>query len=236
MSERFAAGAGRPARSRPAVPDDLIQPFKIEGQAVRGRLVRLGPLIDTVLDRHQYPPEVAELLGEMVALAAGLAGALKYDGVFTLQTKGDGPVRLMVADVTSEGDVRGYAQFDAEKLAAVISAAGGAIVVGAEAAGGRLSRLHRRSGIAYGALSGHRRAAPAPRWRTASTIISANRSSWTPSSRSQPDAPRAVARRRAHAAAAAAGTGCGRRGRRRLAPRARLHGQQHGSRSCSMSG
>jgi molecular chaperone Hsp33 len=123
MSERFAAGDGRPARSDPAVPDDLIQPFKIEGQAVRGRLVRLGPLIDAVLDRHQYPPVVAELLGEMVALAAGLAGALKYEGVFTLQTKGDGPVRLMVADVTSEGDVRGYAQFDSERLAAITSAA-----------------------------------------------------------------------------------------------------------------
>jgi molecular chaperone Hsp33 len=60
-----------------------------------------------------------------VALAAGLAGALKYEGVFTLQTKGDGPVRLMVADVTSDGDVRGYAQFDAERLAAVTGAAGG---------------------------------------------------------------------------------------------------------------
>jgi molecular chaperone Hsp33 len=126
MSDRLAAGDGRPARSGTAVPDDLIQPFKIEGQAVRGRLVRLGPLINTVLDRHQYPPEVAELLGEMVALAAGLAGALKYDGVFTLQTKGDGPVRLMVADVTSDGDVRGYAQFDAERLAAVTSVASGA--------------------------------------------------------------------------------------------------------------
>ena len=123
MSERFAAGDGGPARPGQAAPDDLIQPFKIEGQAVRGRLVRLGPLIDAVLDRHRYPPVVAELLGEMVALAAGLAGALKYDGVFTLQTKGDGPVRLMVADVTSEGDVRGYAQFDAERLAAVTSGA-----------------------------------------------------------------------------------------------------------------
>jgi molecular chaperone Hsp33 len=126
MSERLAAGDGRPARSNTAVPDDVIQPFKIEGQAVRGRLVRLGPLIDTVLDRHQYPREVAELLGEMVALAAGLAGALKYDGVFTLQTKGDGPVRLMVADVTSDGDVRGYAQFDAERLAAITGVTSGA--------------------------------------------------------------------------------------------------------------
>ena len=53
----------------------------------------------------------------MLALAAPSAATLKYDGVFTLQTKGDGPIRLMVADVTSGGDVRGYAQFDAERLA-----------------------------------------------------------------------------------------------------------------------
>jgi molecular chaperone Hsp33 len=124
MNQSFATGNGGP--QRPAARDDLIQPFKIEGQAVRGRLVRLGPLIDTVLDRHQYPPIVAELLGETVALAAALAGALKYDGVFTLQTKGDGPIRLMVADVTSDGDVRGYAQFDAESLAAVTRGGNGA--------------------------------------------------------------------------------------------------------------
>jgi molecular chaperone Hsp33 len=62
---------------------------------------------------------VAELLAEMLALAAALSAGLKYEGVFTLQTKGDGPVRLMVADVTSGGDVRGYAQFDAGRLAAL---------------------------------------------------------------------------------------------------------------------
>ena len=52
------------------------------------------------------------------ALAALLAGALKYEGVFTLQTSGDGPVRLMVADVSSGGTLRGYAQFDAARLPA----------------------------------------------------------------------------------------------------------------------
>ncbi|MGE0120882.1 MAG: Hsp33 family molecular chaperone HslO [Dongiaceae bacterium] len=122
---QFTAGDGRPARPGPAIADDLIQPFKIEGQAVRGRLVRLGPLIDAVLERHRYPRIVAERLGELVALAAALAGALKYDGVFTLQTKGDGPIGLMVADVSSGGDVRGYAQFDAEKLAALAVGEGG---------------------------------------------------------------------------------------------------------------
>lgn len=105
--------------------DDLIQPFKIEGQAVRGRLVRLGPLVDSVLGRHQYPQAVAALLSEMVALAGALAGMLKYEGVFTLQTKGDGPIRMMVADVTSGGDVRGYAQFDADRLTGIGVGEGG---------------------------------------------------------------------------------------------------------------
>lgn len=97
--------------------DDMIQPFKIEGQAIRGRFVRLGPMVQEILSRHDYPRPVATMLAEMLALAATLAATLKYEGVFTLQTKGDGPIRLMVADITSGGDVRGYAQFDAERLA-----------------------------------------------------------------------------------------------------------------------
>jgi molecular chaperone Hsp33 len=98
------------------IADDLILPFQIEALALRGRLVRLGPLADEILHRHAYPLPVARLLAEMLALAALLAGALKYDGIFTLQTSGDGPVRLMVADVTSAGALRGYAQFDAARL------------------------------------------------------------------------------------------------------------------------
>jgi molecular chaperone Hsp33 len=112
----------RGRQEKPAPLDDLIQPFKLEGQAVRGRLVRLGPLLDVILHRHRYPDAVAALLAEMLVLAATLAGALKYEGVFTLQTKGDGPVRLMVADVTSGGDLRAYAQFDSERLATVLAA------------------------------------------------------------------------------------------------------------------
>jgi molecular chaperone Hsp33 len=100
-----------------AVADDLIQPFQIDASGLRGRLVRLGPAVDAILGRHDYPPPVARMLGEALALAAALAGGLKYDGVFTLQTKGDGAIAMIVADVTSAGDLRGYAQFDAERLA-----------------------------------------------------------------------------------------------------------------------
>jgi molecular chaperone Hsp33 len=101
------------------VPDDLVQPFQVDPFRLRGRLVRLGPLLDRILTRHDYPGPVATMLGEAIVLAVSLSGALKYDGVFTLQTKGDGPIRLLVADVTTAGAVRGYAQFDAAKLAAL---------------------------------------------------------------------------------------------------------------------
>ncbi|HYM71477.1 MAG TPA: Hsp33 family molecular chaperone [Stellaceae bacterium] len=96
--------------------DDLIQPFQLDPFALRGRLVRLGATVDRILAQHAYPEPVATLLGEAITLAVLLAGALKYDGVFTLQTKGDGPVRLLVADVKTDGAVRGYAQYDAKRL------------------------------------------------------------------------------------------------------------------------
>jgi molecular chaperone Hsp33 len=106
--------------------DDVVQPFQIEPLALRGRLVRLGPTLHRILSQHAYPEAVAEMLGEAITLAVLLAGALKYDGVFTLQTKGDGPIRLMVADVSTEGAVRGYAQYDEAKLEAAIAAEGAA--------------------------------------------------------------------------------------------------------------
>lgn len=92
--------------------DDIVLPFQIGPTGLRGRLVRLGPSVDAALRQHAYPYPVAVALAEMIALSAALSGTLKYDGVFTMQVKGDGPVRLMVADVTTGGHMRGYAQFD----------------------------------------------------------------------------------------------------------------------------
>lgn len=101
---------------QPAPLDDLIQPFQIESKAAQGRLVRLGEAVSAVLDAHDYPEPVAELLGEAQVIAAAMAGALKFEGVLTLQAKGDGPVTILVVDVTSEGGIRGYAQFDRAAL------------------------------------------------------------------------------------------------------------------------
>lgn len=99
------------------VPDDIVQPFQIESGAARGRLVRLGSAAARVIGGHDYPEPVAALLSEMLALAVLVAGIFKFDGVFSLQAKGNGPVGLVVADLTTEGALRGYAQFDAARLA-----------------------------------------------------------------------------------------------------------------------
>jgi molecular chaperone Hsp33 len=104
---------------------DWIQPFQIEALGVRGRLVRLGPAVETVLGRHRYPAAVAGMLAETLALTAVLASAFKYDGVFTLQTQGDGAIGMLISDVTSDGKLRGYARFDSDRLAAARPSASG---------------------------------------------------------------------------------------------------------------
>ncbi|OCC04823.1 Hsp33 family molecular chaperone [Labrys sp. WJW] len=102
--------------------DDHILPFQAEGLDVRGRVVRLGPAIDTILRRHDYPAPVSRALGEATALALLLGTTLKFDGRFILQTRTDGPVRMLVVDFQAPDRVRACATFDKEAVAAAIEA------------------------------------------------------------------------------------------------------------------
>jgi molecular chaperone Hsp33 len=92
--------------------DDMILPFEVAPLDLRGRVVRLGPALDGILNQHDYPAPVSKLLGEAIALTVLLGSALKFDGRFILQTKTDGPVRMLVVDYRSPGLVRACAQFD----------------------------------------------------------------------------------------------------------------------------
>ncbi len=119
-------GGGAPRLDISLAPDDdAIQPFMIEDMRLRGRLVRLGPAVDAIVMRHDYPEPVAALLAETLVLACTLANTIKYEGVFTLQAQGDGPVRLLVADVTSAGHVRAYAGLDRARFAGLTETAPG---------------------------------------------------------------------------------------------------------------
>lgn len=109
---------------RPPVPDIVVSrgvlPFFLPRRPVRGRLVRLGPLADSLLTRHDTHPVVTRLAGEALALVAALSTALKFRGSFSLQAKGDGPIAMLLADCTDTGELRGYARADAEKLEALL--------------------------------------------------------------------------------------------------------------------
>ena len=96
--------------------NDIIQPFQLESSDLRGRFVRIGAVLDDVLGPHGYPNPVAHLVAEMMTLSLLLSTMLKFEGIFTLQAQGDGPVSMLVADVTSAGVVRGCASFDKERL------------------------------------------------------------------------------------------------------------------------
>ena len=101
--------------------DDHVVPFQVEGMDVRGRAVQRGPLLDTILARHNYPVPVARLLAETIVLVALLGTSLKFEGKLMLQTRGDGPVDLLVADFSSPDALRAYARYDAEALAQSIA-------------------------------------------------------------------------------------------------------------------
>ena len=102
-----------------SVPDDLVGAFQIEGEPVRGRVVRLGPAVDEILRAHAYPDPVANLLGEACALAALVGSNLKFEGRLIVQAQGSGPVRYVVADYDTAGALRGYCRYDADEVAAV---------------------------------------------------------------------------------------------------------------------
>ncbi len=101
--------------------DDHVVPFQVEGLDVRGRAVQLGPMLDAILARHDYPAPVARLLAEVIVLTVLLGTSLKFDGKLIIQTKGDGPVDLLVCDFTTPDSVRAYARYDDDRLTQAIA-------------------------------------------------------------------------------------------------------------------
>ena len=112
-----------PSRAPSAVAvDDIVLPFEVSSLDLRGRVVRLGPVVDEILEKHAYPQPVAKLLGEAIVLTVMLGSALKIEGRFILQTQTEGPVRMLVVDFTAPGKVRACARYDKTRVAEAIAA------------------------------------------------------------------------------------------------------------------
>ena len=95
---------------------ESLRPFHLHDQSAHGRVVRLQRVIQDILTPHQYPPLVNYWLAEMITLTALLRGSFKLSGVMTLQLRSEGPLRLLVCDMTQNGDLRAYARFDETKI------------------------------------------------------------------------------------------------------------------------
>ena len=93
---------------------DTLQRFIFEDEPIRGEIVHLDATWRAVLERHEYPPEIANALGELMASAALLAATLKFDGAVIMQIQGNGPVQLMVAECTAEHTLRATARWEGE--------------------------------------------------------------------------------------------------------------------------
>lgn len=90
---------------------DTIQRFLFEHAPVRGEIVHLDATWRAVLERHDYPPAVRALLGEMMAAAALLTATLKFGGTLIMQIQGSGPVKLLVVECTSDHYMRATAKW-----------------------------------------------------------------------------------------------------------------------------
>lgn len=101
--------------------DDNVVPFQVDALDVRGRAVQLGPVLDAILPRHNYPEPVAALLAEVMVMTVLLGTTLKFQGKLILQTRTDGPVDLLVADFSAPQSLRAYARFDVERLEAAMA-------------------------------------------------------------------------------------------------------------------
>src|SRR4029450_13905829 len=106
-----------PVRAPSSVPvDDAVLPFEVAELDLRGRLTRLGPALDDILTKHDYPAPVGKLLGEAIVLATLLGSALKFDGRFIMQTQTDGPVSFLIVDFQAPDRLRAYARYDVRRL------------------------------------------------------------------------------------------------------------------------
>ena len=91
--------------------NDTLQRFIFEGAPIRGEIAHLNATWRAVLERHDYPPVLRRILGELMAAGALLAATLKFEGSIILQLQGNGPVKLIVVECTSEQTLRATAKW-----------------------------------------------------------------------------------------------------------------------------
>ncbi|MGD9585123.1 MAG: Hsp33 family molecular chaperone HslO [Lysobacterales bacterium] len=102
---------------RPDPNSDCLRRFVFEGANVRGVIVRLDEAWRQIQQRNQHPPAILEVLGEMTAASALLAGDIQMAGHVSVQLSGRGALRLAFAECRSDGDLRAIARAEGDSAA-----------------------------------------------------------------------------------------------------------------------
>lgn len=93
---------------------DSLRRFLFEFAPIRGEIVRLDTTWQAVIDRHDYPPVLRDLMGELCAAAVLLAATLKLKGSMILQIHGKGAVKLLVVECTGDLELRATAKWEGD--------------------------------------------------------------------------------------------------------------------------
>ena len=93
---------------------DSLRRFLFEHAPLRGEIVRLDAVWQNVIERHNYPPRLRDLMGELCAAAVLLAATLKLKGSMILQIHGKGAVKLLVVECSGDLEIRATAKWEGE--------------------------------------------------------------------------------------------------------------------------
>src|SRR3970282_2692131 len=93
---------------------DSLHRFLFEHAPLRGEIVRLDNVWQSVIERHQYPAVLQDLMGELCAAAVLLAATLKLKGAMVLQIHGKGAVKVLVVELSGELELRATAKWEGD--------------------------------------------------------------------------------------------------------------------------
>lgn len=93
---------------------DLLHRFLFDKALIRGEFVHLDESFKAILTQHDYPKPIQQLLGEALCAAALLSAIIKFSGRLTVQFRGKGKLKLLLAQCDNQFNIRGLAKWDGE--------------------------------------------------------------------------------------------------------------------------
>ena len=95
---------------------DKVLHFTLKNSSIRGRFVKLDKTINNILKRHDYAFPVSLCLADVLSSCCCIGSLLKFNGYFTIQASGKEKLKTMLADYSTKGEIRGYANYDKNAL------------------------------------------------------------------------------------------------------------------------